>query len=390
VRRDGTRPSDQRGLAATRQNSVIRSPTAGHSGSRNTPVKRPIQSRLVAAALLALGWICACKGNAESLGANCLTPKEACSGKACGATCLACSTGSATPDVSGTCGADGVCALGWPSCGPVPNDGATGGDVQGDTGDAAARCGKAGAATGVQTGQSITVAGQKRTYVLSVPTGYTGTTPLALVLVWHGANLNGSLARSLFNLESKSNGAAIFVYPDGLAAGTWDTSSGSADLQLFTALVDSISSDYCIDAHRIFSTGHSTGAIMTNALGCSYAPMLRAIAPVAGTSPGTAGRTCTGKVAALIAHGENDPLMPFSQGQATRDFFISQNGCTTRTATWAPETACVEYQGCQPDLPVVWCVHDGGHSWPSLSFGCDGGICIDGGAAIWAFFASFH
>jgi poly(3-hydroxybutyrate) depolymerase len=43
-------------------------------------------------------------------------------------------------------------------------------------------------------------------------------------------------------------------------------------------------------------------------------------------------------------------------------------------------------------LPVVWCVHDGGHAWPSLIYGCDadGGVCFDGGSAIWAFFSSFH
>lgn len=352
---------------------------------------RLAQFRILAVALLALGWICACKGNAQSLGANCLTPSQACEGKGCGIPCSACSTETVTtPDVSGTCSADGLCAVGAPSCGPSSTDGPTDSGGQGGPADAAARCGKTGVATGVQTGQSLTVAGQNRSYVLSVPTGYTGSTPLALVFVWHGANLSGSLARQLFNLESKSNGAAIFVYPDGLAAGGWDTSPGGADIQLFTTLMDSLSSDYCIDANRVFSTGHSTGAVMTNALGCAYGNVLRAVAPVAGTPPGPAGRACTGKVAALIAHGDNDPLVSFSQGQASRDFFISQNGCTTRTATWAPEPACVEVQGCQTDLPVVWCVHEGGHSWPSLSFGCDGGICIDGGSAIWAFFSSFH
>ncbi|HEX7597699.1 MAG TPA: hypothetical protein VF518_05755, partial [Polyangia bacterium] len=177
---------------------------------------------------------------------------------------MACSIGSVTtPDVSGTCSADGVCTAAARSCGPASTGGQTGSNGQGGSGDAAATCGKTGAVTGLQTSQTITAAGQARTYVLSVPSGYTGTTPLALVLVWHGANLNGSLARTLFNLESKSNGAAIFVYPDGLAAGGWDVSSGGADFQLFTALVDFISSNYCIDSHRIFSTGHSTGAVMT-------------------------------------------------------------------------------------------------------------------------------
>jgi polyhydroxybutyrate depolymerase len=330
--------------------------------------------------LLALGWTGGCKDR-ESLGVNCVTARQACAGKTCGEVCSACSTGLVTvPDVAGYCGSDGVCAAAPPTCGQVD-------------GGPAAGCGKTGAATGQLTGKTLLVAGQTRTYALSVPTAYTGTTPLALVLVWHGANLSGSLARTLFNLESKSNGAAIFAYPDSMAAGAWDVSSGSADVQLFKALVSSLSSSYCIDPKRIFSTGHSTGAVMTNSLGCSFGDVLRAIAPASGTPPGTAGRTvCTGTVAALVAHGENDPMIPLSQGEATRDFWLAQNGCSTETKTWAPEPACVEYQGCQTDLPVVWCVHDGGHAWPSLSYGCDldGGTCIDGGSAIWAFFSSFH
>jgi poly(3-hydroxybutyrate) depolymerase len=151
--------------------------------------------------------------------------------------------------------------------------------------------------------------------------------------------------------------------------------------------------NYCIDSNRIFATGHSMGAMMTNTLGCTYGDVFRAIAPASGTPPGGGRATCTGKVGALVAHGRNDPTVAIAQGEASRDFWIKQNGCSTETKTWTPEPACVEYQGCQTDLPVVWCVHDEGHSWPSLTFGCDrdaGGVCFDGGSAIWAFFSSFH
>ncbi len=340
-------------------------------------------SRTLAVALAVLGTVSACKGREQSLGSNCMTPRQACEGRQCGEPCRSCSAESVSaPDIDGYCGSDGVCAVATPSCE------AHTGEV--DAGRSAG-CGKAAPSTGVLNGQTITVAGQSRTYVLSVPADYTGATPLAMVLAWHGANLNGSLAQRLFNLESKSNGAAIFVYPDGLAASGWDLSSGSADFQLFLALVNAISSSYCIDPKRIFATGHSSGAMMVNDLGCYYGDLLRAIAPASGTPPNLQGRTgCTDRVAAMILHGENDST--FAQGEATRDFWIKQNGCSTRTATWTPEAACNTYLGCQADLPVVWCVHDGGHAWPSLSFGCDadGGICFDGGSAIWAFFSSFH
>jgi polyhydroxybutyrate depolymerase len=352
-------------------------------------VRRLALSHLLVAALFALGSLGACKGGQQSLGANCLTPKEACQSKRCGDRCRACSAGSVTaPDIDGYCSRDGTCAVAASSC-TTAVDSATGGQV--DVGGSAG-CGKAGMATGLLAGQTITVAGQARTYVLSVPTNYTAATPLALVLAWHGANINGSTAQRFFNLESKSNGAAIFAYPDGLAAAGWDLSSGSTDFQLFLALVDSISSSYCIDANRIFATGHSSGAMMANDLGCYYGDMLRAVAPVSGTPPSLAGRPgCTGKVAAIVMHGESDSL--FSQGEATRDFWLKQNGCSTEAKTWAPEPACVEYQGCQADLPVIWCVHGEGHAWPVLTgrdCNPDAGVCFDGGSAVWAFFSNFR
>lgn len=341
--------------------------------------------KAVAFALLAVGLLVACRGK-QSLGADCVDPTESCAGQACGSSCSACSTGSlAAADVVGQCGSDRICRAEAATCGPV----STGG--QGGAGGSPG-CGKTGVPSGVLTGQTITVAGQPRTYVLSVPAAYTGTSPLALVFAWHGANVDGSLARNkIFNLEATANGAAIFVYPDGSGAAAWDTSPGSVDFQIFPTLLAAVSSSYCIDANRIFSTGHSTGAMMTNDLGCYYGDLLRAIAPVEGTPPNLSGRAgCTGQVAAMIVHGQNDPVIPFSQGQATRDFWLSRNGCASQTATWAPQPACLAYQGCQADLPVLWCVHDEEHAWPTLGADCTGGICFEAGPAIWAFFSSFH
>ena len=77
-------------------------------------------------------------------------------------------------------------------------------------------------------------------------------------------------------------------------------------------------------------------------------------------------------------------------GIASRDFWIAQNGCsTTITPVATTPTGCVQYQGCQPDPPVVWCVHDEGHNWPTTR-GCDEGVCFDAGPAIWASFSSFN
>lgn len=340
-------------------------------------MKNPDQTRLALMAMMAVLTLGACKQR-ESIGADCPTPSEACAGKSCGDECTACASEAASAaDVHGRCGADGVCSTTAPLC---PADA---GRV-GSTG-----CGKGGAATGALTGQSFTVAGQSRTYALTVPSTYSANTPLALVFAWHGANIDGATARKFFNVEESANGAAIVVYPDSLTPSGWDPANTS-DMQVFPTLLESLLSRYCIDPQRVFSTGHSTGAVITNALGCRYGDKLRAIAPVEGLPPSTARDACVGKVAALIIHGQNDPLFPIAQGQEARDFFLAQNGCSSQTAPWAPETACVEYQACQSDLPVVWCVHDEGHAWPTLGSDCHGGVCFDAGTAIWAFFASFR
>jgi poly(3-hydroxybutyrate) depolymerase len=215
---------------------------------------------------------------------------------------------------------------------------------------------------------------------------------LPLVFGWHGHGATGALARQQFSIEPAAAGGAIFVYPDGLGTAgntNWDFSATGPDVEFFDTLVDHLTSTYCVDRARIFSTGLSAGAYFTNALGCFRGDVLRAIAPVAGGPPSTS--NCVGNVGAWIAHASNDPTVDFTTGGiATRDFWIAKNGCSTTLAPVAVSPAdCVEYQGCKPDLPVVWCVHTEGHSWPSMANCLDGGVCFDAGPAVWAFFARF-
>lgn len=245
-----------------------------------------------------------------------------------------------------------------------------------------------GAATGAQEA-TLTVASKSRSYVLSVPTSYDADVPLPLVFAWHGLGGSGSLARRYFNIEQRSSSGAIFVYPDGLPTGTndqagWDLAATGIDVAFFDALLAEVTSSYCVDRARLFSTGHSFGAMMSNALGCYRGDVLRAIAPVAGSPPRAGARpggaACTGEVAAWIAHGDNDDVVDFDTGGvATRDFWIGRNTCAAMESESVTPAPCVAYAGCKSDLPVHWCVHQQEHDWPS--FAAEG---------IWAFFSSFR
>lgn len=322
-----------------------------------------------------------------------------------------CGSKSGTPGSGGaggeaaTGGAGGVTETGGAvgsggraSGGATASGGALGDGSVGPSGDGSLGCGVSNAATGVLNAQTITVAGKARTYVLSVPKTYAPGTPMPLVFAWHGMGGSGSMARSYFRLETAAGNGAIFVYPDGLPVGDgstgWELTATGIDVALFDALLAYVSDNYCIDRNRIFSTGHSFGGMFTNNLACHRGDILRAIAPVAGMPPFGRNVTCAGNVAAWVIHGENDATVDFTSGGiGTRDFWIGKNGCSTTLEPVATSPAgCVEYQGCQPDLPVAWCVHTQGHNWPTASgSGCgDGGVCFDAGAAIWTFFTRFQ
>lgn len=230
----------------------------------------------------------------------------------------------------------------------------------------------------------IDVDGTQRTFILSVPEGYDPNVPYALVFAWHGRGGNGQLARLYFGIEEASADQAIFVYPDALplasmgGATGWELLDGSSDMQLFDTLLAEMSNNLCVDPDRVFSTGHSFGGYMSNALGCFRADVLRAIAPVAGGPPLQACQS--ERVAAWMTHGTMDNVVPFAQGEAARDSVLPRNACGAETAPVDPDP-CVAYDGCDPDYPVTWCAHDipdmDGHLWPP--FAAD---------AIWAFFAA--
>jgi poly(3-hydroxybutyrate) depolymerase len=235
-----------------------------------------------------------------------------------------------------------------------------------------------GALALVSSGEgSIEVEGVTRSYLLDVPSGYDGTTPLPIVFAFHGATTSGELFRSRFygNLPSTMSDAAILVHPDALGDPTaWDN---QVDVPFFDALLASLEATACVDQARVFATGHSSGGFFTNTLGCQRGDVLRAIAPVSAGGPFAFGANgCRGEVAVWLAHAENDETVSFDLGVASRDRWLEANGCSEMSAAVEP-APCLEYAGCSSGLPVRWCVYDDGHNWPE--FGPEG---------IWGFFSS--
>ena len=176
---------------------------------------------------------------------------------------------------------------------------ATGGTSTGaggvGSGTPSSGCSATNVATGAAIDATLTVGGQERTYRLSVPTDYVPAEPLPVVFGLNGVGGDGLGAQQAFALET--NRRAIFVYPDGLGAPGdtgWPNTDGR-DVAFFDAMVEFMDEHYCVDAHRIFATGHSYGGYMSNTLGCQRADALRGIAPVAEQDPAEAHRRLAGR-----------------------------------------------------------------------------------------------
>jgi polyhydroxybutyrate depolymerase len=220
-------------------------------------------------------------------------------------------------------------------------------------GNSSPGCGMVQEGNGKFMPKEIRVFDQVRTYHLLVPSWYDPSRAYPIIFTWHGSGGNG-LSGGL-EIESSSGNDAIVVGADGMNR-NWDSDAGSADLEFFDRILETIEKGYCIDRDRIFSYGFSVGGYFTNLLACERGDVLRASAAVAG---GAAGENCKGNVASWFLHDLDDDAVPIGEGRAARDRALGINGCSTNTDDVGD--GCVQYQGCEA-APVVWCESSGiGH-----------------------------
>lgn len=145
-----------------------------------------------------------------------------------------------------------------------------------------------------------------REYIVHVPASYDPSSPLPLLISLHGlgdnmANFSGAGFHALSETENfivVTPQALNFAYA-GFSIGTaWNSGVGAEisilsstiypneeidDVGFISALIDSLSLQYAIDADRIYATGFSMGGFMTNRLAVELNDRIAAIASVSGT-----------------------------------------------------------------------------------------------------------
>lgn len=284
-----------------------------------------------------------------------------------------------------------------------------------------------GCATRSPAGSStltLTIAGHSRVVIVHLPTGYSGSSKLPLVLNMHGSGTTAADQELFSGMDATADADKFIVaYPQGLIADgvgfDWNVpgepliggdavpTHAANDVVFLTDLVGVLEHRYCINSSRVYATGFSGGARTASQLACDASNVFAAVAAVSGLRRPT---PCpTGRAVPIVAfHGTADPVDPYdghgegywtySVPQAAADW-AHQDGCSPSPASSHPDSGVTlsAYTHCRAAASVeLYTITGEGHEWPggppiprSLTrlLGPQT-TAINANAVMWAFFQS--
>ena len=249
-----------------------------------------------------------------------------------------------------------------------------------------------------QSTTSVMVNGQERLFRLSVPSSDAGD-KLALIIAFHG----GGGAEEDFQQQNEFDQLAeqekfIMAYAiaeeDRTASeGEWflNTDATSREDNDFSeAIVDELSTAYCIDQDRLYAIGYSLGSMFTYEIACQLNHRFAAVASFAGTMP-VDPQTCEleGNMAVMHIHGKLDYIIDYDDDWDWKDG--EHEGVGTMSSvpgmidSWAVRANCassevvedftlehITHSGCLGDARVeLYGIEFHEHTWPDEVDGTD-------------------
>lgn len=244
--------------------------------------------------------------------------------------------------------------------------------------------------------------GEERWYYRHVPPGYDGTSPMPVVVDFHGYSEGATVHLMMTELRKLGDTEGfITITPEGTGpVPRWDTALDSPDIEFVGDLLDELEATICVDRQRVYATGLSNGAMMTSAVACVYADRIAAYAPVAGVrtlegcSPSrptpliTFHGTADGFVSYEGGLGEDALDLPAPDGSGrtlgdeippellagpsvpeTVGAWAARNGCDAKATESAltDDVVLIDYD-CSPSDVRLYRVDGGGHAWPGSEF----------------------
>lgn len=240
-----------------------------------------------------------------------------------------------------------------------------------------------------KTNGEIVSSGEKRSYLLYVPTTYDPAKPTPLVISLHGfvewpAH---QMQISHWNDLAEEYGFLV-VYPEGTGVPRRWRAGGQAggssepnpDVVFISDLIDKLAQDYNIDPARVYANGLSNGGGMSFLLGCALADRIAAIGGVSGAYVLPLEGCRPSRPVPMIAfHGTADAIVPYEGGPSRGPEMLlpaipqwmaaraALNGCGGSPAELpaSGEVSGLRYSGCAQGADVdFYTIDGGGHSWP--------------------------
>jgi polyhydroxybutyrate depolymerase len=214
------------------------------------------------------------------------------------------------------------------------------------------------------TNEQITVAGDLREYVLSVPKTYSGSRQYPLILALHGDGQTADDFRISLGLDAVSGDDAIVAYPNGVVD-LYTAYEQNGDQQLVEAVIADVKSKWSVDAAKVWGFGYSKGGFEINQLACRRPGMFKAIAGHACGGPqkldGPA-TDCPGSMGLPVMITEGDLNTDIGAASGAK-FWAAINHCSTNMVATTP-AGCESYTGCDADKPVTYCLAAGVSHYP--------------------------
>lgn len=238
------------------------------------------------------------------------------------------------------------------------------------------------------------VNGETREYFITLPKNYDNKKPYKLLFAMHcmGSNAEDFVHHyadqdhpSPYYGQQKldTEGNYIFVAPRGDTDGMpWSVSSDK-DHKFIDQLLTTLEENYCIDTSRVFMTGFSFGAMVTNSMAQDMQHRLRAVAVYATADyniylPKNAGKP----IAWMAVHGKNDGTCQYNRARdSALKRILKNNGKADADGNFTDASAekpkevggsghlCYDFTTVDERFPVKFCSWNGQHQWTAYDSG---------------------
>ena len=240
-----------------------------------------------------------------------------------------------------------------------------------------------------QSLSGITVNGIKREYRLSVPISEAGV-KLPVLMAFHGGMSRDYPFPQQKEFDNLNDGNLIMVYPLSEILppneGEWQLNTNETykqDIEFVEALIEEISSLYCVDINRFYATGYSLGSMFSYELACHMNDQFAAIASHAGTMP-LEPNSCLmkNKIPIMHLHGTNDFIISYDKQWDWKlwygsvgtmmdvptliNFWSNKYNCQNITEKQIESVVHIVNDSCDGNVRVEhYKLKGSGHEWPN-------------------------